>query len=141
MSMMNIPLIEAMGAKLSYLNHQNTVIAENVANADMPGYRAKELSKVDFGRVLDKVIQDGKIGVQPVSMAMTNPKHLALGGVNQSVKTSAARLTYEVSPNENSVVLEEQMVKAAEVQMEYNLMTNLMRKQIGMIYTALGRNG
>jgi flagellar basal-body rod protein FlgB len=70
----------------------------------------------------------------------TNPKHLPLPGVNQDAKTVQSRMTYEVAPNNNAVIIEEQMVKANETQMDYNLMTNLMRKNIGMYYTALGRN-
>ncbi len=140
MSILNIPLFDAMGAKMTYLDRKNTVIANNIANADMPGYRAKELSKIDFGKVLDKVIQDDGVKVKPVKMATTNPNHLQLPGVNQSAKTAEAKITYEVAPNENSVILEEHMVKANEVQLDYNLMTNLMRKNVGLLYTALGRS-
>lgn len=142
MSMMNIPLFDALGAKMSYLDRKNTVIAENIANADMPGYRAKKVSDVNFGKVLDKVIQrdDAKVKVDPVTMMTTNPRHLPLPGVDANAKTMQARMTYEVAPNNNSVIIEEQMVQANGVQMDYNLMTNLMRKNLGMYYTALGRN-
>ena len=39
----------------------------------------------------------------------------------------------------NSVVLEEEMLKIADTQMDHNMTANLYRKQIGMIKTALGR--
>lgn len=142
MSMLNIPLFDAMGAKMTYLDRKNTVISENIANADMPGYRAKEMKTMDFGKVLDRVMQDGtsKVKVDKVSMMTTDPKHLPLPGVSADAKTLQSRMTYEVAPNENSVIIEEQMVKANEVQMDYSLMTNLLRKNMGMLYTALGRN-
>lgn len=140
MSMLNIPLFEAMGAKMTYLDRRQGVLAENIANADTPNYRAKELSKVDFGQVLSKVMgtAEEKKGLQ---MTATQPGHLPLPGVSEQAKAKGAKIVYEAAPNENSVIIEEQMVKANEVQMEYNLITNLMRKNIGMIYTALGRNG
>lgn len=144
MSMLNIPLFDALGAKMTYLDRKNTVIAENIANADMPSYRAKQVSDVNFGRVLEKTIQRSgtdKVQVAPVTMATTNPRHLPLPGVDANAKTMQARMTYEVSPNNNSVIIEEQMVQANAVQMDYNLMTNLMRKNMGMYFTALGRNG
>lgn len=144
MSMLNIPLFDALGAKMTYLDRKNTVIAENIANADMPSYRAKSVSDVNFGRVLENVIQRGAVGkvdVAPVTMATTNSRHLPLPGVDANAKTQQARMTYEVAPNNNSVIIEEQMVQANMVQMDYNLMTNLMRKNMGMYYTALGRNG
>ncbi len=40
-----------------------------------------------------------------------------------------------------AVVLEEQMMKVAEIQSEYNLATNLYRKHLAMLKTALGRPG
>lgn len=144
MSMMNIPLFDALGAKMTYLDRKNTVIAENIANADMPAYRAKQVSDVNFGKVLEKTIQRGagdKITVAPVTMATTNARHLPLPGIDANAKTMQARMTYEVAPNNNSVIIEEQMVQANAVQMDYNLMTNLMRKNMGMYFTALGRNG
>lgn len=140
MSMLNIPLFDAMGAKMTYLDRKNTVISENIANADMPGYRAKDMSKIDFGKVLDKAIQRDAGKLAPVKLETTNAKHMPLPGMAANAKTMNARMTYEVSPNENSVILEEQMVKANEVQMDYNLMTNLLRKNMGMLYTALGRS-
>lgn len=139
MSMLNIPLFQAMNAKMTYLGHQQKVLAENIANADMPGYRAKELSPMDFAAVL-KQTAGGQQGAAN-QMAATKPGHVGAATSSQQVKVIEAKSIYEVAPNENSVVIEEQMVKANEAAMEYNLITNLMRKQIGMVYTALGRNG
>lgn len=141
MSMMNIPLFQALGAKMTYNGRYQTVLAENIANADMPGYRAKSLGKVDFGAVLDKTIQSGDSRPAPVRLAATHAGHAGMGDLKQQARTAEARMTYEVAPNDNSVVIEEQMVKAGEIEMDYNLMSNLLRKNIGFIYTALGRNG
>ncbi|MBT7747468.1 MAG: flagellar basal-body rod protein FlgB, partial [Alphaproteobacteria bacterium] len=46
---------------------------------------------------------------------------------------------YETSPDGNSVVLEQQLMKVTETKMDYELMTNLYRKHMGMLRTALGR--
>jgi flagellar basal-body rod protein FlgB len=49
------------------------------------------------------------------------------------------REPYEVTPSGNSVVLEEQMMKLAENQMEYRLVTNLYKKNVSLLKMALGR--
>jgi flagellar basal-body rod protein FlgB len=49
------------------------------------------------------------------------------------------RKRYEVAPDGNSVVVEEQVIKVAETQMDYQLITNLYRKHVDMIKTAIGR--
>jgi flagellar basal-body rod protein FlgB len=41
MTLQNIPLIKAMGAKMMYLEKRQAVLAQNIANADTPNYRAK----------------------------------------------------------------------------------------------------
>ena len=56
-------------------------------------------------------------------------------------KEAKDRWTYEVAPDKNGVIIEEQMVKATKTQMDYNLMTNLSSKYGMMMRTALGRNG
>jgi flagellar basal-body rod protein FlgB len=60
-------------------------------------------------------------------------------GEIETAKDAKQKITYEVAPAGNAVIIEEQMVKANETNMEYTLLTNLMRKQSGMIRTALGR--
>ena len=45
---------------------------------------------------------------------------------------------YETAPSGNAVVLDEQMGKLAETQLDYELTTNLYRRQVGLIKTALG---
>jgi flagellar basal-body rod protein FlgB len=45
---------------------------------------------------------------------------------------------YEVAPAGNSVIIEEQLMDAGQNAADYNLMLNIMQKQVGMIRTALG---
>ena len=54
MSTQEIGLLKAIGAKLDYLGQRHKVIAENIANADTPGYKPKDLTPVDFGSVLKR---------------------------------------------------------------------------------------
>ena len=45
----------------------------------------------------------------------------------------------ETSPTGNSVVLEEQLIKVSETQIQYSMLTNLYRKQADMLRMAIGR--
>ena len=135
MDIKNIALFQAMGAKMNYLSTRQGVLAQNIANADTPDYRPRDLTKVDFGAVLKDVT-----GSKKVRMEHTKPGHMMPGGNIDSAKNRKSRIMYEVAPDGNGVIIEEQMIKATQTTMDYNLMTNLMRKNIGMIQTALGRN-
>jgi len=133
----NLSLMKAMTAKMSYLDQRQKVIAQNVANADTPGYQPQDLTKVDFGVVL-KDIAGGRLNINP---ATTNTGHMSAAGDIDSPKNREQRATYEVAPAGNAVILEEQIVKSAQTTMDFNLMTSLYQKNINMIRTAIGRTG
>lgn len=134
MTIQNIPLIQAMGAKMNYLDTRQGVIAQNIANADTPEYRARDLTKVDFGSMLREV--SGRYNVR---MEVTEAGHMGSNNDPANPRNYKSRTTYEVAPAGNSVIIEEQMVNATKNSMDYNLMTNLIRKNVGMFRTALGR--
>lgn len=136
MDIKNIALFQAMGAKMNYLSTRQGVLAQNIANADTPEYRPRDLTEVDFGAVLQEVTGSKKVRIQ-----QTNPNHMMPGGNIGNPDERKSRMTYEVAPADNAVIIEEQMIKATQTTMDYNLMTNLMRKNVGMIQTALGRQG
>ncbi len=136
MDLSNLAVFQAMGAKMNFLSTRQGVIAQNVANADTPNYRPRDLKEVDFGAVLKEVT-----GSKQVRMEQTSAGHIAPGGMLGKEDVRKARMTYEVAPAGNAVILEEQMVKASRTTADYSLMTNLMRKNVGLIQTALGRNG
>jgi flagellar basal-body rod protein FlgB len=46
--------------------------------------------------------------------------------------------TFEVAPDGNEVILEEQMAKSAQTALDHQLASNLYRKYVGMVRIALG---
>jgi flagellar basal-body rod protein FlgB len=140
--MSDLALMNGIGAKMRYLNARQQVISQNISNADTPNYRPQDLGPVNFGKVLDKVMTRSKSGIGPseVSVAQTNPAHMALDDAKRSrVVTERAKL--EVSPDKNAISLEEQSMKANDVQMNYNLMINTYRSNMEMLRTSITRNG
>ncbi len=133
MTIQNIGLFEALGAKMDYLNHRQRVIAQNVANADTPDYKPMDLRPVDFGRVLKDVTES-----KGVRLETTNAMHLPPGGDIPDAKSGKQKQVYEVAPAGNAVIMEEQMLNAGQTVMDYNLMTSLYQKNIRMIQIALG---
>lgn len=134
MTIQNIGLFQALGAKMDYLNQRQSVIAQNVSNADTPGYRPKDLEKVDFSTMLKA--QSGK---KSVSVATTDDGHLPNAMNSVDPKAHKQRHTYEVAPAGNAVIMEEQLINAGKNTMDYNLMLNVYQKQVGMMRMALGR--
>lgn len=131
--------MRAMASKMIYLEQRQGIIADNIANADTPGVQSKDLTKVDFGTVL-KGLTATK-GIPDVKLNTTNPLHLPNPNDLSNAKDKKDKMTYEVAPDKNGVIIEEQMVKANETQMDYSLMTSLMTKTTNIYKIALGRQG
>jgi flagellar basal-body rod protein FlgB len=133
MDLGKLTLFKLVGARMSYLGERQKVLAENIANADTPQYRPSDLKKLDFQGILR--------GDQRLKMAATHNVHLQ-GAAHQNrfaVEKTPLGKTYETSPNGNAVVLEEQMLKVADVQSNYALAANLYQKNIAMLRTAIGK--
>lgn len=134
MTTQNIGLLQALSAKMSYLNQRQNVLSQNIANANTPDYKPHDMVPVDFGSVLKKITGEEGAKLQPVT---TDPRHM--GGVNeiQDPKNAIQKKTYETKPDGNGVVMEEQMVKSTQNNMDYNLMTTLYEKNVGLIREAI----
>ena len=124
----NIGLMKGIGGKMNWLNQRQIVTSENIANADTPGYKPRDLEKVDFGEVMKDVRNRPSIG-----QVATNPNHIGNDRDVPNAKNRESRQVYEAAPEGNAVVIEEQLLRANTTQADYNLITNLYRKNVGMI--------
>ncbi|NIQ94440.1 MAG: flagellar basal body rod protein FlgB, partial [Desulfuromonadales bacterium] len=102
------------------------VLADNIANSDTPEYKPRDLKEGQFRRVLRNELP-------PIDPQPTHPAHLQ-GTVLQggAAKSLRQKETYETSPSGNAVVLEEQLIKVAKTQSDYQLIVNLYRKHMDM---------
>jgi flagellar basal-body rod protein FlgB len=119
-------ILTLASALAAHAADRQAAVAENVANADTPGYSAKDIG--DFAEVYHA---DGAFG-----MTQTRPGHI---GGSASRLASASTAGAELSPNGNSVSLETEMVKSAEVQREHNLAIAVYGKSLDILSASLGR--
>lgn len=124
----NIGLMKGIGGKMDWLNQRQTVLSQNIANADTPNYRPYDMQEVDFGAVMKAARNRPSI-----NQSRTDDAHITNGGELGDADSRKAKTVYEIAPDANSVVIEEQMLKAQETVADYNMMTNLYRKNVGMI--------
>jgi flagellar basal-body rod protein FlgB len=116
------------------LSDRQRVIATNIANSETPGYKAREVEQPSFAGLVggSGVIQKPKVeltgrmkslgAVQPVNAGVIFDKDIS-----------------ETKPDGNNVTLEDQLLKMGEVQADFTAMTNLYRKQMQMMKSAIGR--
>ncbi|HAK64201.1 MAG: flagellar basal body rod protein FlgB [Pseudomonadota bacterium] len=132
MELNKAPLFAAMRAKMEWLSERQKILAENIANADTPGFKARDLKPVDFTEYLKNHAA--------TELALTNPMHIKGGRDAQRFNfTTVISSGSETDPSGNSVAIEEQMMKIGETQMEYESATGIYRKNAQMMKIALGR--
>lgn len=127
----NIKLLSMMQLKMAYLAENQDVISQNISNADTPGYKAKKLRELDFKKL-------AQVESHRLQMRATAPGHTKGSKPNNDFRVETQRKTYETTPVENSIALEEQMSKLSQNQYEYMLTTNLYNKTTAMFKTAIG---
>lgn len=118
---------------MSWMSRNHDVIAGNIANADTPEFRAKELKPMSF-----KAVQASH--VDSVVMARTAPSHMAGAKTSSGEGVRNDRDPYEISSTGNSVNLEEQAVNIARNAMDYQLATTLYSKSVGMVRAVISQN-
>ena len=124
-----IPLFSMLRGRLSWLGERQRVVAENVANADTPGYAARDLSApTDFARALD--------GARGVGLMRTSGMHMASPTAAATPFTAEVSPDSETTPDGNSVVVEEQMLRMAESRMAYDAAIGFYQKSLNMLRLA-----
>ena len=137
MNLPDIPLFAMLRERMSWLNQRQGVLSQNVANADTPGYGARDLKAPDFETLLRNTVKSTEISS---GLRTTNSKHIALQASAESGGfTDFAAPDVEASLNGNSVSLESEMMKMADTQASYQAATNLYSKAVDMMRTAIGR--
>ena len=133
MPISDIPIFSMLRTKMQWHQERQRVLAENVANADTANFRPRDLTPPDFGGNTQSTQAGG-----PVALATTQTNHIA-GAVGDASKFAGRRGGYNVRPTGNAVSLEDEMMKVAANQMDFQTATALYTRSLNLIKTALGK--
>ncbi|MEW6256104.1 MAG: flagellar basal body rod protein FlgB [Pseudomonadota bacterium] len=128
--MQPIFLLDLVSRHANWASFRQATITGNIANANTPGYKAKDVEP--FTSVLDKT---------HLEMAKTADSHLDIrsNGVRDSRLNGDE--TWGVTYSGNSVTLDQEMLKAGEVNRVYTLDMNIMRSFHRLMMTGLRTQG
>ncbi|WP_300543114.1 flagellar basal body rod protein FlgB [Maricaulis sp.] len=136
----DVPVLGLLRQSMSFHAERQRVLSENVANANTPGYTAKDLDVADFQRALQRQMRNEASGPSSggVRMAATEAGHMR-GSSDAVARTwdSMDAPDSETTINGNSVVLEEQMVRAQDTRMQYESALTLYQKSLGLLRMAI----
>ncbi|MET4042223.1 flagellar basal body rod protein FlgB [Bradyrhizobium sp. RT6a] len=109
-------LFELASSQARYLELRQSTIATNVANANTPGFKARDVEP--FNKVLDGT---------PVRLATTAPSHMQLSAAESDTRATAKKDSWEVVHSGNSVSLEQEMIKGSDVSRDYSMNSAVVR--------------
>ena len=130
MPISDIPILSMLRARMQWHQERQRVLAENVANADTPGYRARDLAPPDFSNELQAV---------SLTLTRTSPHHIGGDGGDGSQFADDNDFHYEVRPRGNTVTHEDEMLKLAANQMDYDAVVSIYTHSLELIKTAVDK--
>jgi flagellar basal-body rod protein FlgB len=104
-----------------WLSARQSLVAQNIANVNSPGYRAVDVTP--FSKVLDQ---------SALQMASTNPMHISTSATDLRSASAKEGETWETSYSGNSVSLEQEMIKSGDIRESFSLDTSIMKAFHGM---------
>jgi flagellar basal-body rod protein FlgB len=132
MPISNIPIFSMLRSRMQWQQERQRVLAENVANADTPGFQPRDVAPPTFDRPAP--IATG------LTLQRTNVSHI--GGVVHAggpQLQGAHKIGQEIRPTGNAVSLEDEMMKVAANQMDYQAVAAIYGRSLSLIKTAMGR--
>jgi flagellar basal-body rod protein FlgB len=135
MDLTGIPLLDVLRQRMSWLSARQSLLSQNVANADTPGFAARDLKPLDFEKLLKGS------GVAAPGLAVTDPRHITASTAQPTSFAEQAGGDASTDITGNSVSVEEEMMKVADTQAQYQAATNIYAKAISMMRTAIDRSG
>jgi len=134
MPLKDTALFMMTGDRMRWLTQRQRVLAQNIANANTPGYQAQDLRALDFRDALRET--QSNLPLETAQGASFAAKTSA-----DAFKVQSNRYPYEVTPDDNAVIMEEQVMKLGQTQADYQLATRIFRKYTDLYKAALGTNG
>ena len=107
---------------------RNQALSSNIANAETPQYRAIDVS---FGQELERAFD-----VSSPDIGVTDRNHVSISGNNDSSEV-VNDLSGATKPDGNNVDLDLKMGRLAQNSGDYMNAARLIRRQIGLLRTAI----
>ncbi len=118
MKLESLSLFNLASKRMEWLGTRQQVVAENVANANTPGYKARDVAP--FAELAEAAQSGG-------GAMRTNEKHLSSSGAG-NVRIEQDETSWSSKLDGNTVTLEQQTIRAAEVAENYKIAAKLYQK-------------
>jgi flagellar basal-body rod protein FlgB len=134
LALTDLPVLGMLRTRMQWAQARQGVIAENVANADMPGFKPRDLVEPRMDRATGTLVSSS------TTLALTSPAHIAPAGQGAGDAASKRAKGFETRPSGNAVNLEDEMMKAGDNQSDYQLAASLYQHSLTTLKIAVGKS-
>ncbi len=112
-----------------HAGQRQAIVAQNVANADTPGFKARDIA--DFANVVSP--DSSGFGMQASRASHLN------GDSRSGLKWETTTPVGAADPNGNSVSIEKEMLKGVEIKRQHDLALAIYKSSLNILRSSLGR--
>lgn len=120
--------ISKLENSLNYAAMKNNTISDNIANADTPGYKAKD---VQFKNILDDTLTSS------IQAKRTTEKHIPFNSNQNSSYRVVSQSNTMYNHNGNNVDIDKEMTELAKNQIYYNGLIGRINGKFGSLQTVI----
>ncbi|WP_230351817.1 flagellar basal body rod protein FlgB [Lelliottia sp. WAP21] len=110
------------------------ILAANIANADTPGYQARDM---DFSSELKKVMERGRAEGTGVALALTSARHIPAQAMTAPSTDLLYRIPDQPSLDGNTVDMDRERTQFADNSLKYQVGLTVLGGQIKGMQTVL----
>lgn len=103
------------------------ILAANIANADTPGYQARD---IDFASQLNKVMEQGRVSGNGMALNLTAARHIPAQTLQQPQLELLFRVPDQPSMDGNTVDMDRERTNFADNSLKYQTDLTLLNGQI-----------
>jgi flagellar basal-body rod protein FlgB len=124
--MTTVQLFDLAAQQRDWLTMRQAAVSQNIANSSTPGYRRVDVQAFEAA-----------LAAQGASLMMSHPGHLKTGGTFEPESSLGDARGWETSHSGNNVMLEQEMLAAAEVSRLFSMNVNITRSFHDMMMAGL----
>jgi len=129
MAIADVGIFSMLRTRMQWHQDRQKILADNVANSDVPNFRPHDLAELKFNA-------SGPT-TPNVTLMRTDAGHQA--ATEDTALFARSDSGFEIRPVGNAVSLEDEMIKVADNQMDFQTVTALYTKSLGLIKIAIGK--
>ncbi|MCE9883565.1 flagellar basal body rod protein FlgB [Obesumbacterium proteus] len=112
---------------LNLLTKRQDILASNIANADTPGYLARD---IDFSQQLKESMDKGKMATEPLSLTLTAGSHIPASAPAMNNQQILYRIPDQPSADGNTVDMDRERVSFIDNNIKYQSSLTMLGSEI-----------